>query len=124
MTDEKADQVINIFKDAGIQIEPGARYSVRGQIAGLLYGCKKLIDSGIISSCPLYTDYKKSCRALKEHRNEAAKCSKYDGICKNCGKPLGTHRANDSFCPGIGDNFRPGVDIDWETAPGTYFVAT
>ena len=39
----KDDEIIQIFKDAGMCIELGAQYSVRGQIAQLLNGCKKLI---------------------------------------------------------------------------------
>lgn len=42
MEDKEAERIIEIFKSEGMQIELGAQYSVRGQIAQLLNGCKKL----------------------------------------------------------------------------------
>ncbi|KKN12377.1 hypothetical protein LCGC14_1017170, partial [marine sediment metagenome] len=43
-TDERAEEIVEIFKEAGLGIEPGAQYSVKGQIAQLLNGCKKLLQ--------------------------------------------------------------------------------
>ncbi|HEB34796.1 MAG TPA: hypothetical protein ENI18_03000 [Candidatus Aminicenantes bacterium] len=45
LKDERAEEIVEIFKEAGLRIEPGAQYSVKGQIAQLLNGCKKLLQS-------------------------------------------------------------------------------
>ena len=50
MKDVQAERILNLFKDAGLQIEPGANFSVRGQIAQLLNGCEELIDQCAIAA--------------------------------------------------------------------------
>lgn len=40
--DKRAEEVVKIFKDAGMIIELGANFSVKGQIAQLLNGSKAL----------------------------------------------------------------------------------
>ncbi len=42
MKDKRAEEVVKIFKDAGMTIEPGAHFSVKGQIAQLLNGSEAL----------------------------------------------------------------------------------
>lgn len=44
MRDVQAERILQIFKDAGLEITPGATFSVRGNIAQLLNGCENLID--------------------------------------------------------------------------------
>lgn len=44
MTDDQAERIVKIFADAGMTIELGAQFSVKGQIAQLLNGCEKLIE--------------------------------------------------------------------------------
>lgn len=45
MKDKQAEKIVQIFKDAGMNIEIGAAYSVRGQIAQLINGCKNMTPS-------------------------------------------------------------------------------
>ena len=62
MDDETALKIIEIFQNAGMKIEHGARYSVHGQIAQLLNGCESLlasqpvveVDSENLCSCGEY----------------------------------------------------------------------
>lgn len=44
MKDERAEEIVKIFKDAGMTIELGANFSVKGQIAQLLNGSEALIE--------------------------------------------------------------------------------
>ncbi len=44
MKDERAKEVVKIFEDAGMTIELGANFSVKGQIAQLLNGSEALIE--------------------------------------------------------------------------------
>jgi len=41
---EQAERIVKIFSESGLIIELGAQYSVKGQIAQLINGCKKLIE--------------------------------------------------------------------------------
>lgn len=41
---ERAEQVIMIFEDAGMTIDIGATFSVKGQVAQLLNGSEALIE--------------------------------------------------------------------------------
>ncbi len=50
MRDVQAERILTIFKSAGVEIEPGATFSVRGQIAQLLNGCEELIDQCAIAA--------------------------------------------------------------------------
>ena len=50
MTDALAEQILEIFKNAGMDIELGLNFSVRGQIAQLLNGCEQLIDKCAIAA--------------------------------------------------------------------------
>ena len=58
MEDKQAEEIIQIFKDAGMRIELGATYSVHGQIAQLLNGCKKLIA---VLTNAMHLDAQKQC---------------------------------------------------------------
>ena len=50
MKDVQAERILTIFKKAGLTVEPGAQFSVRGQIAQLLNGCEELIDQCAIAA--------------------------------------------------------------------------
>ena len=50
MKDVQAERILTLFKDAGLEIVPGANFSVRGQIAQLLNGCEELIDQCAIAA--------------------------------------------------------------------------
>ncbi len=50
MRDVQAERILKIFKDAGMDIIPGAEFSVRGQIEHLLNGCEELIDRCAIAA--------------------------------------------------------------------------
>ncbi len=50
MKDVQAERILTIFKDAGLEITPGATFSVRGQLAQLLNGCEVLIDQCSIAA--------------------------------------------------------------------------
>lgn len=43
MKDSEAERIVQIFKDAGMRIEIGETYSVRGQIAQLLNGVETFL---------------------------------------------------------------------------------
>ena len=58
MEDKQAEEIIQLFKDAGMRIELGAQYSVRGQIAQLLNGCEKLIA---VLTNAIHSDAQKQC---------------------------------------------------------------
>ncbi len=45
MTDKRSKQILKVFSENGIRIEIGARYSVKGQIAGLLNGTSEIMSS-------------------------------------------------------------------------------
>jgi len=45
MEDKQAEEIVEIFKEAGMKIELGAQYSVKGQIAQLLNGCERLLHA-------------------------------------------------------------------------------
>lgn len=45
--DGHAEKIIKIFQQEGMRIQLGAQYSVKGQIAQLINGCKKLTDREI-----------------------------------------------------------------------------
>ena len=44
MEDKQAEEIVKIFQEAGLKIELGAQYSVKGQIAQLLNGCGRLLE--------------------------------------------------------------------------------
>lgn len=44
MKDERAQEIVKIFEDAGMTVELGANFSVKGQIAQLLNGSEALIE--------------------------------------------------------------------------------
>lgn len=51
MTDDQAEQIVKIFENAGMTIELGAQFSVKGQIAQLLNGCEKLMQQCKTDEC-------------------------------------------------------------------------
>lgn len=63
MTDDQAGTIIKIFQNAGMTIELGAQFSVRGQIAQLLNGCGELIHQ-IDDSSPLLIEVDERIKAL------------------------------------------------------------
>jgi hypothetical protein len=50
MKDVQAERILNLFKECGLEITPGATFSVRGQIAQLLNGCERLIDQCAVAA--------------------------------------------------------------------------
>lgn len=44
MEDERAEAIVKIFEDAGMTIDLGANFSVKGQIAQLLNGSEALVE--------------------------------------------------------------------------------
>lgn len=58
----KDQEILEIFARNGLKIELGERYSVKGQIAQLLNGCKKVLEEYSRQECNQTAGYMKAVR--------------------------------------------------------------